>query len=360
MRYLSAFLIFMLVPSLALAEIFNPKSHILENGLQVVVVENSRAPVVTHMVWYKVGAMDEPPGKSGLAHFLEHLMFKKTRHLEAGEFSKIVARNGGRENAFTSQDYTGYHQSVAVNRLPLMMELEAERMVNLQLLTEDVEPERDVILEERRSRVDNNPGSRLSEQAAAALYANHPYRIPIIGWEHEIRALTIEDLTRFYKNYYAPNNAIVVVAGDVKAEAVFELAEHYYGGLEPKEVPAPVQWREPPKTTDRTVVLRDARVAQPSWSRRKVAPSRIAGGSGETYALEVLADILGGGATGRLYKSLVIEQAIATTAGAWYDPELRGPAHFGLYASPREGHSIEDVREAVDLEIERLLAEGVP
>ncbi|WP_245957091.1 M16 family metallopeptidase [Aestuariispira insulae] len=359
MRFLLFTMMVLLAPGLALADLFNPKTHVLDNGLQIVVVENNRAPVVTHMVWYKVGAMDEPPGKSGLAHFLEHLMFKKTKNLAAGEFSDIVARNGGRENAFTAQDYTGYFQTVAASRLPLMMELEAERMVNLQLLPEDVEPEREVILEERRSRVDNNPGARLEEAASAALFANHPYRIPIIGWEHEIRALNIEDLTQFYQSYYAPNNAIVVVSGDVKAEAVFAMAEKYYGDLEPRKIPEPVAWQEPPVEAEYTVMLRDGRVTQPSWSRRKVAPSRNSQDASEIYALEVLADILGGGATGRLYRALVIDQGIATSAGAWFDPDSRGPAHFAVYGAPREGHSLEDVRTAVDAEIAKLLDEGV-
>ena len=233
-------------------------------------------------------------------------------------------------------------------------------MVNLELLPEDVEPEREVILEERRSRIDNSPGARLSEQAAAALYYNHPYRIPIIGWEHEIRTLSIEDLNRFYKDYYAPNNAIVVVAGDVKAENVFALAEQHYGPLKPSEsIPDAIDWKEPPKTAEREVVLKDPRVTQESWTRRKAAPNRNGKDDPRTYALEILSDILGGGATSRLYRKLVIEDGIATSAGSWYRSESRGPTQFGLYASPRAGNSLDDVRAAVDEEVARLLKEGV-
>ena len=209
----------------ALAEVFNPETFKLQNGLQVVVVPNHRAPVATMIIYYKIGAMDEPAGKSGLAHYFEHLMFKGTKNLAPGEFSTIVARNGGSDNAFTSQDYTGYVTSVAAERLELILRLEADRMTGLRLTPDDIEPERKVVLEERLSRVDNNPGAQLSEQAAAALYANHPYRIPIIGWQHEIEVLTRADLMDFYRTWYAPNNAVIVISGDVTAETVRPMVE---------------------------------------------------------------------------------------------------------------------------------------
>jgi zinc protease len=204
-------------------------SFTLGNGLEVVVLEDHRAPVVVHMVWYRVGAADEPPGKSGIAHFLEHLMFKSTETLESGEFSRVVAANGGTDNAFTSYDYTAYFQRVAADRLELMMEMEADRMVNLRLTPEEVDTERQVILEERNQRTENEPGALFSEQRNAAQYMNHPYGIPIIGWRHEMEGLTLEDAKAFYREHYAPNNAILIVAGDVEPEAVREMAERHYG-----------------------------------------------------------------------------------------------------------------------------------
>lgn len=341
------------------AAIFNPKTKTLDNGLQVVVVENHRAPVVTHMLWYKVGAMDEPAGKSGIAHFFEHLMFKGTKTLKDGEFSATVARNGGQENAFTSQDYTAYYQSVAADRLDLMMKIEADRMRNLDLTAAVIEPERQVVLEERRSRVENNPSSILSEHATNALYMNHPYRIPIIGWAHEIEALSLDDLNKFYKTYYAPNNAVLLVAGDVKAEEVFALAEKHYGPVAPSELPVRPTWIEPPHRVVRDITYHDARVQSPTWIARRLAPSYFVGDVGDIYALQILSDILGGGSTSRLYTSLVIDQALATSVGSWYDPSSRGPSSFGLYGIPKDGGDLADVSTAVEQEIQQLLTDGV-
>ncbi len=218
------------------AGVFDPETFTLDNGLKVVVVTNRRAPIVTHMIWYRVGAADEAPGESGLAHFLEHLMFKGTKNTEPGEFTRIVAENGGVQNAFTSYDYTAYFQTVARDRLEIMMRYEADRMTNLQLTDEIVDPERQVVLEERRSRVGNNPSSQLWEQANATLFLNHPYRVPVIGWEHEIKQLSTEGALAFYRKWYAPNNAVLVVAGDVTAEDVRPLAEKYYGPIAPADI----------------------------------------------------------------------------------------------------------------------------
>ena len=350
----------------ARAAIFNPETFTLNNGMQVVVVSNHRVPVVTHMVWYKVGAMDEPPGKSGLAHYFEHLMFKGTDTLKPGEFSKIVAENGGRENAFTAQDYTGYYQSVAVDRLELMMKIEANRMTRLALTEDVIKPERQVILEERSSRTDNNPAAQLSEQTATALFMNHPYRIPVIGWSHEIEALTLDDLTTFYRQWYRPNNAILVVSGDVTAAQVRPLAEKYYGVIPAKPLPARVNWKEPPLLTDRRITLTHARVRQPAWSRRFPAPSARYGDATLAYPLQVLAEILSGGATSRLYKSLVVDDKIAASAGAWYDDHARGPGVFGFYASPAPGggkDAASDVTEGVEramiAQLDKLITGGV-
>ena len=345
--------------NVAHAGIFNPETKTLANGLQVVVVENHRAPVVTHMMWYKVGAMDEPAGKSGIAHLFEHLMFKGTKTLKDGEFSAIVARNGGQENAFTSQDYTAYYQSVAADRLGLMMKIEADRMRNLNLNKQVIEPERQVVQEERRSRVENNPSAILSEQATNAFYMNHPYAIPIIGWAHEVEALSLDDLNKFYKTFYAPNNAVLLVVGDVKAADVFALAKQHYGPIEPSVLPARPTWFEPPHLVEREITYRDVRVKTPTWIARRMAPSYFYGEVGDVYALQILSDILGGGATSRLYTSLVIDQSIATSVGSWYDPSKRGPSSFGLYGVPKDGGSVGDVTKAVDLEIQKILTDGV-
>ena len=343
----------------ALAQVFNPDTFTLDNGMEVVVIENNRAPVVTHMVWYRVGAMDEPPGKSGLAHYLEHLMFKGTETLEPGEFSATVQRNGGRENAFTGQDYTGYWQSVAVDRLETVMQLEADRMVNLTLTAEEIEPERGVILEERNSRIESSPGAILGESVNVAFYKNHPYRNPIIGWEDEIRGLSLEDLRAFYRDWYAPNNAILVVAGDVTVDQVRPLAEEYYGTIPARPLPERVAWHEPTPRADQRVVYRDQRVRQPAWSRRFSAPSFFVGDSEHAYALEVLAEVLGGGSTTRLYRTLVVEQGLAVNAGAWYGAGRRGPGTFGFYASPRPGVEMADLEAAVEREIQKVVEAGI-
>jgi zinc protease len=357
--FVFALLVMPLLATPGQAQVFNPKTFELDNGMQVVVVENHRAPVVTHMVWYRVGAADEPSGKSGIAHYLEHLMFKGTKTRAPGEFSQIVADLGGRENAFTSQDYTAYFQTVAPQYLETMMELEADRMTGLVLDDEIIEPERKVILEERLSRTENSPNALLSEQVSAATYLNHPYRLPIIGWAHEIETLSREDLEAFYRTWYAPNNAVLVVSGDVDAEAVFQLARNYYEPIAAHDLPDRVRPAEPPQRAPRDVVMRDARVEQPSWSRRYLAPSYTSGDPTHAYALEVLSEILGGGTTARIYKSVVVESALAASAGAWYSPGSLDLTTFGFWFSPRPGVAMDDVEAAIDTQIETLLADGV-
>jgi zinc protease len=319
----------------AWAEVFGAKERVLDNGLRVVAVEIDRAPVVTHMVWYRVGAMDEPPGKSGIAHFLEHLMFKGTETRGPGEFSERVARHGGRDNAFTAQDYTGYFQSVASDRLDMVMEMEADRMVNLKIAEDHFEPEKLVVLEERAQRTDSDPSSILWEQSAAAFYRNHPYAIPIIGWRHEIEALTIRDALDFYEDWYAPNNAIVVVSGDVSAEEVFALAEKHYGPIPARDLPARPTLIEPPLTVAARVTLADPRVRQPSLVIRKPAPSwGTSDDKNELYALDVLMEILGGGNTGLLSRALVVEDGVAVAAGAWFSGSNRGPGSCRSLCQP--------------------------
>jgi len=343
----------------ARAAVFNPTTFTLANGMQVVVVENHRAPVVMHQVWYKVGAADQPEGKSGLAHFLEHLMFKGTKSHGPGEFSRIVARNGGNENAFTSQDYTGYFQKVARDRLEIVMALEADRMTNLVLTDKIVLPERDVVFEERRSRIDNQPAALLSEQVGAVQYLVHPYRIPVIGWPDELASLTTEDALAYYRRYYAPNNAILIVVGDITAAELKPLAEKYYGVIPARPIAPRVRPTELAPRAAKRVVLRDGRVRQASWSRSYLAPSRHAGAIEQSYPLEVLAEILGGGTTSRLYRALVIEQRVAVSAGAWYDGVAYDLTRFGLHATPTRSGDVATVEKAMDAEIARLLADGV-
>ena len=352
-------LIFLAPASLAKAGVFNPETFTLKNGMQVVVVNNPRVPAVTHMVWYRVGSADEGPGESGIAHFLEHLMFKGTKTRKPGEFSAIVARNGGRENAFTSYDYTAYFQTIAVDRLDLMMEMEADRMTNLVITDKEVEPERQVVLEERRSRTDNNPGAILGEHINASLFLNHPYRNPIIGWEHDIKALDINRILDFYKRYYRPNNAILVVAGDITAEKLKPLAEKYYGVIPAGPPVVRSRAKEPPQKSARRVVHKDKRVRQPSWRRTYVASGLQWGDGKHTYPLEVLSNIIGGGASSRLYRKLVVEDKLAVSAGAYYSGDNRGPGRFVFYASPRGSVTMEQLEKAMETEIAKLAKAGV-
>lgn len=343
----------------AVAGVFNPESFTLENGLTVVVLTNDRLPVVSQMVWYRVGAADDPPGKSGLAHFLEHLMFRGTGDIEPGEFSRIIARNGGRDNAFTSQDATGYYQTVAADRLELVMSLEADRMANLALDEKEVLPERQVIIEERRTRTDNNPAALLREQVNAALFLHHPYRIPTIGWRHEMEGLSREDALDFYKRHYAPNNAILIISGDATVETVRPLAEKYYGVIKPQDVPPRVRAKEPPQVAARRVTLESDRVREPRFSRTYLAPSYTTGAKEHAYALQVLENILSGGATSRIYSKLVVKDELAVSAWAGYDPNNYDWGTFMIGGQPRGEVSIAALETALDAEIARLLKDGV-
>jgi zinc protease len=357
--FFALFVAFTLLAGPAEARIFNPTTYTLPNGLQLVVIENHSAPIVTHMVWYRVGAADETWGKSGIAHFLEHLMFKGTPTTPVGQFSRIVARNGGAENAFTTEDYTAFFQTVAADRLELVMGLEADRMANLLLTDEVVLPERDVVLEERRQRIENNPAAKLGEMADAAFYLNSPYREPTIGWEHEIRTLGTADAIAFYKTWYAPNNAVVIVAGDVKPEAVKAMAERTYGKVVAHDVPARRRPQEPEAYAPRRVVLESAQVQQPSWSRRWLAPSHGSGDRSRVYALQVLSEILGGSTVSRLYRTLAVEKSIATDAGSAYSPDAIDSTDFVVWASPRPGGDLKQVETAVEAVVSDLLEKGV-
>jgi zinc protease len=332
----------------------------LANGLEVVVIPDHRAPVVTHMVWYKVGGADETPGKSGLAHFLEHLMFKGTDKNPGDTFSQEVAEIGGQENAFTGSDYTGFFQRVAREHLKEMMAFEADRMTGLVLTDAVVRPELNVVLEELNMRVANNPAARLGEQIDAALYLNHPYGRPVIGWLHEVEKLTRDDALAFYRRFYTPNNAIVVVAGDVTADEVKADAEETYGKVAPRvEIGPRDRPKEPVQEASRTVTLSDARVEQPSLTRDYLVPSETTAKPGESEALDVLANVLGAGANSRLYRTLVVDQGIALTAGAYYSGTALDYGKFGVYGTPKPGVTLQQVEDGIDSVLTDVIAHGV-
>lgn len=336
-------------------------TYSLDNGMDVVVLEDHRAPVVVHMVWYKVGAADEPLGKSGIAHFLEHLLFKGTDNLAAGELSATVSRNGGSDNAFTSWDYTAYFQRIAADRLELMMSMESDRMRNLNMTEEDVVTERDVVLEERNQRTDSDAGSLFQEQRQAAQYLNHPYGIPVIGWRHEIEQLNRDDAFAFYRRYYAPNNAILIVAGDVQPDDVYALAQQYYGPIEPTEnLPERVRPAEPPQLSERRLRYSDPRIAQPYITRNYLAPERDSGDQKAAADLTMLAELLGGNAaTSVLGRKLQFDTQQAIYSSAFYGGTSLDDTTFGLIMVPTPDLSLQEAEEALDDAVAAFLIEGV-
>ena len=337
----------------------NIESFTLENGMQVVVIPDNRTPVVTHMVWYKVGAADEPEGVSGIAHFLEHLMFKGTEKFPGSTFSDTIARLGGTENAFTSQDYTAYFQRVAKEHLPTMMEMEADRMSNLILTDPVVLPERDVVKEERSSRTDNDPSARLSEKMARVVSPVHPYGIPIIGWPEEIAKLSKEDAISFYNRFYTPSNAILIVAGDVTPEEVKTLAETYYGPIAQRaEVGPRVRPQNPKRTAPEVVELASPQVGLENirWSFQ--TPSYATGKKGEGAVLDVVSQVLGGGVTSHLYQDLVVKQQIASSAGSYYQGSSLDPSQLMIYATPANGITLEELQKAVEKSVTDFVAAG--
>ena len=332
----------------------------LDNGLHAVVIEDHRAPVVVHMLWYRVGAADDPPGRSGIAHFLEHLMFKATETLESGEFSDTVEANGGSDNAFTSWDYTGYYQRVASDRLGLMMQMEADRMRNLLLTDDDISTERSVILEERAQRTDSSAGALFNEQLRASLYLAHPYRIPIGGWRHEIEALDREDVFSFYHDYYSPDNAILIVAGDVTPEEVRALAEEHYGPLEPSGIEPRQRPSDPPQIADRRVYYEDPRVSDPYVVRSYIAPERDAGDQRMAAALTLLSNVLAGsGATAVLPRVLQVEEARSLYASASYSGTNLDDTAFSIFNVPVPGVSLQEAEADLDRVIAQFLEDGI-
>ncbi|MFN5997272.1 MAG: M16 family metallopeptidase [Paracoccaceae bacterium] len=332
----------------------------LDNGLQVVVIEDHRAPVVVQMIWYRVGAADEPPGHSGIAHFLEHLMFKGTEKVAPNAFSGIVEAQGGDDNAFTSWDYTAYFQRISADRLDLMMEMEADRMRNLRLTEDDVATERQVILEERSQRTDSDPSALLIEQMRAAQFQNSPYGIPVIGWRHEMEALSREDALSYYERFYAPNNATLIIAGDVDPDAVKALVDKHYGPLAPSDDIVPRERaQEPPQLSERRLVLADERVSEPYVLRTYLAPERDPGDQKQAAALTVLAELLGGnGQTSVLARALQFDRQVAVYSSAFYEGTSIDDATFGIAVVPAPDISLETIEADLDRVLETFLAEG--
>lgn len=335
----------------------NPFDRTLANGMKVIVKEDHRAPVVATMVWYRAGSVDEVNGKTGVAHVLEHMMFKGTSDVPPGEFSRRIARAGGRDNAFTSRDHTAYFQQLHKTQLPLALKLEADRMVNLQLTAEEFAKEIKVVMEERRLRTDDQSASRLFEQLMATVYTAHPYRTPIIGWMNDLENMTVEDAREWYQRWYAPNNAILVVAGDVDAQEVFDLAQTYFGALPARTLPARKPQREPAQSGTRRLTLK-APAELPRLVMAYHAPSlRDVRQDWEPYALAILAGVLDGHDAARLDRRLVRDRGIALSAGASYDGINRGEALFFLDATPAAGTAVAALEAALREEI-RLLAES--
>ncbi|MGP6087012.1 M16 family metallopeptidase [Antarctobacter jejuensis] len=332
----------------------------LDNGMDVVVIEDHRAPVVVHMVWYRAGSADERPGVSGVAHFLEHLLFKGTDTLAPGEFSATVAANGGSDNAFTSYDTTAYHQRVAADRLGLMMKMEADRMVNIRLGESDILTEREVIIEERNQRVENSPGALFREQQSAALFLNHPYGTPIIGWRHEMEQLDLDDALAYYRQFYAPNNAILIVAGDVTPDEVRALATEHYGPIPANaDLPERARPTEPRHLAERRLTYHDPRVAQPYVTRRYLAPPRQSGAQEEAAALALLAQVLSGGQTSVLTQKLQFETQKAVYTDAYYDDTTLDSSTFSFVVVPATGVTLEEAEAALDEVLAEFIEEGV-
>ncbi|MDR2365818.1 MAG: insulinase family protein [Zoogloeaceae bacterium] len=331
----------------------------LKNGLKIIVKEDHRAPVAVQMVWYRVGGMDETDGVSGVAHLLEHMMFKGTPKVGAGEFSRRVAAVGGRDNAFTGSDYTAYFQQIPKEKLTDMMALEADRMRHLTVAPEEFAQEIKVVMEERRLRTEDNPNALLFEQTRAVAFQAHPYRRPVIGWMNDLENMTAADAKAWYEIWYAPNNATLVVSGDVAHEAVFKLAARHYGGLKPQKPPAQKPQREPEqKGLRRLTVKGPAELPYLLMAWKAPGITRI-DGTVEPFALNMLAAILDGHASARLPRRLVREKQMAISVGASYDPLNRGPALFYLYGTPVPGQTPEALEAALKAEIADIAQNGV-
>ena len=352
-------LLFLLLatPAMALA---NTQEYKLENGLKIIVQEDHRSPVVVSQVWYKAGALDEVNGKTGVAHVLEHMMFKGTKKVPAGQFSRKIAAAGGRENAFTSQDYTAYFQQLEKSQLPLSFELEADRMANLNLTKEEFEKEIKVVMEERRWRTDDKPQAQVNEHFNSAAFRTHPYGRPVVGWMSDLENMRVEDTREWYNHWYAPNNAVLVVVGDVKADEVYNLAKQHFGKIKPKAVPERKPQKEPPQIGERRVVVK-APAKLPSLQIGFHTPVlNDPNQDWEPYALEILASVLSGNDSARLNQKLVRESQVAVDVGAGYDMIARGrQGLFELAGSPSEGKTVAELEAAILQQIEKVKESGV-
>ena len=343
------------------AAVFHPHSFTLSNGLRVVVIEQNLGDAVCHMIWYKVGGGDDPQGQSGLAHFMEHLMFKSTDTLKTGEFSRFVTKHGGRDNAFTSYDYTAYFQIVARSELGDVMGMEADRMKNLRLRDEDILTERNVILEERKSRTDTNPSALLHEAAASILYNHHPYGTPLIGWQHEIARLNGDNVEDFYQRFYHPDNSIVILSGAITNEEARRLAEFYYGDIERGDVNPRQRVTDPPIITERTVRLTDARVQQPLlryyW---RLPKHRHDESRASDEALSILTHYLGGGASSRLYEQWVVDDGVAVSVAMSFDSWGRDYDDVVLSVIPAADVTLEELNAHIRSQWQAILSETIP
>jgi zinc protease len=320
----------------------------LQNGLSVLVIPDHRAPIVTQILFYRVGATDDPPGNSGLAHFFEHMMFRGTPSVPGDQFARIVARNGGEDNAFTTEDYTAFYEQIAKDRLPLIMGLDADRMTNLDLSDGNVRTERDVVLEERRMRVENDPQALLREQMDAALHLSHPYGRPVIGWPEEVHKIGRIEAQTYYSRHYAPNNAILVVGGDVVPDQVRLNAEATYGRVSARQLVSRADYAQPPRLGETRLTLYRQDVKVPQFMRLYRVPSYTEAKPGEAEALDVLAQLLGGDATSTLYRQLVVARKLASDAGASYSGYTRDAGEFEIYVVPRPGVKMETIEQAID------------
>ena len=331
----------------------------LSNGLKVIVKEDHRSPVVASQVWYKAGSIDEFNGTTGVAHVLEHMMFKGTKKVGPGGFSKIIAEAGGRENAFTTSDYTTYFEQVEKSKLPLAFRLEADRMQNLALSADEFAKEIKVVMEERRWRTEDKPQSLVYEQTVATAYREHPYRRPVIGWMNDLQHMTVDDARDWYRRWYAPNNAVLVVVGDVKADDVFKLAQTYFGKLKSHALPLRKPQEEPKQDGIKRVTVKAPAKLPYLLMAYHTPVLRNVDQDWEPYALEVLAGVLDGNPAARLNRSLVREQQIASEVGAGYDAVSRGPALFVVEGTPSEGKAVGALETAIRAELERIKKDGV-
>lgn len=358
-RIVFAFFILYFCPlTPAIGSTFGAEEFTLDNGLQVVVIPNHRAPVVTHMLWVKAGGADNLPAQSGMAHYFEHLMFKGTKTMAPGDYSKTIKILGGNDNAFTGEDYTAFFESVSVANLPKVMAMEADRFQNLSPPPEHFSSEKSVVLEERRQRTENDPRALFMEQMDAAFFINHPYGTPVIGWMDEIKNYEWSDVKKYYDRWYAPNNMILVVSGDISAQELKPLAQKYYGGLTRKNLPVRIRPNIPGAQAITDLTLHHPQITQAQYYKLYLAPTETKNRA-DSLALQVLVDILSGGPTSRLYKSLVVEQKKAITASLSYNANALDYGTLSLEGTPAQGITPQELSQLFEEEIKKVIAQGV-